>query len=169
MNRVAKLILAGCFLVVLSQPFSYGQEAEKKSENSTIEELLGYAKKHLHIPYRSGGTTKRGFDCSGFVRYCFSNWGISLPHSSSAQVNHGEKIDLADAKPGDLIFFKGASTKSRHIGHVGIITEVKPDYVKFIHSAFKGGIRYDMLQASYYSRRFMAIRRILGEERSEEN
>lgn len=165
MNRMAKYMLACCFLVLLHKP-SFGQQTQKKEESSasTIEDLLNYAQKHLHIPYRSGGASKRGFDCSGFVRYCFSNWGISLPHSSSAQVKHGEKIDLADAKPGDLIFFKGASTKSRHVGHVGIITDVKPDYVRFIHSAFKGGIRYDLLQATYYSRRFVGVRRIFGPE-----
>lgn len=126
----------------------------------TMESLVNFATKHLHIPYRSGGSSKRGFDCSGFVRYCFDKMDITLPHSSAAQAQHGEQIELKEAKPGDLIFFKGESTKSSRIGHVGIITEVAPGYVKFIHSAFKGGIRYDVLNASYYSKRFVAIKRV---------
>ena len=91
-----------------------------------IQSLVSFANKHLHIPYRSGGSSKKGFDCSGFVRYCFNQWNIPLPHSSAAQAEHGETVELDDAKPGDLIFFKGNSTKSKRIGHVGIITEVSP-------------------------------------------
>ena len=126
-----------------------------------IQSLVSFATKHLHIPYRSGGSSKKGFDCSGFVRYCFNQWNIALPHSSAAQAEHGEAIELDDAKPGDLIFFKGNSSKSKRIGHVGIITEVAPGYVKFIHSAWKGGIRYDLLNAAYYSKRFVAVKRML--------
>lgn len=126
-----------------------------------IQSLVTFATQHLHIPYRSGGSSKRGFDCSGFVRYCFNQWNITLPHSSAAQAEHGEAVELDDAKPGDLIFFKGNSTKSKRIGHVGIITEVAPGYVKFIHSAWKGGIRYDLLNAAYYSKRFVAIKRMM--------
>lgn len=126
-----------------------------------IQSLVNFATQHLNIPYRSGGSSKRGFDCSGFVRYCFNHWNITLPHSSAAQAQHGEAVELGDAKPGDLIFFKGNSTRSQRIGHVGIITEVAPGYVKFIHSAWKGGIRYDMLNAAYYSKRFVAIKRMI--------
>lgn len=126
-----------------------------------IESLVSFANKHLHIPYRSGGSSKRGFDCSGFVRYCFSKWDVLLPHSSEAQAEKGELIELSDARKGDLIFFKGHSSKSARVGHVGIITEVTPDYVKFIHSAWKGGVRYDLLSADYYKKRFVAIRRMI--------
>ena len=129
---------------------------------SHIESLVSFATKHLHIPYRSGGTSKKGFDCSGFVRYCFNKWDISLPHSSAAQAEKGTTIEVEDAKPGDLIFFKGHSTKTAVIGHVGIITEVTPSYVRFIHSAWKGGIRYDMLNADYYKKRFVAIKRLIN-------
>lgn len=136
------------------------QEAASDTLNP-IQSLVGFATKHLHIPYRSGGSSKKGFDCSGFVRYCFNQWNITLPHSSAAQAEHGESVELDDAKPGDLIFFKGNSAKSKRIGHVGIITEVAPGYVKFIHSAWKGGIRYDLLNASYYHKRFVAIKRMI--------
>ena len=149
-------------------------QAQAKTTQATVEEpgaiqsLLDFAERHLHIPYRSGGTTKKGFDCSGFVRYCFSKWDISLPHSSAAQAKEGEKIDLSQARPGDLIFFKGSSVKSSQVGHVGIITEVTPNYVRFIHSAFQGGIRYDLLSADYYRRRFVAIRRVLLSDENED-
>lgn len=136
------------------------QQADADTLNA-IESLVSFANKHLHIPYRSGGSSKKGFDCSGFVRYCFSQWDILLPHSSEAQSEKGEIVELPEARPGDLIFFKGHSSKTSRIGHVGIITDVTPGYVRFIHSAWKGGVRYDLLSADYYKKRFVAIRRMI--------
>jgi cell wall-associated NlpC family hydrolase len=159
-------LLTGLLLLHVVNNRSFGKSLATTEittdSTSNVESLVSFATKHLHIPYRSGGTSKRGFDCSGFVRYCFDKLNIALPHSSAAQAEHGEVIELDNAKPGDLIFFKGESTKSKRIGHVGIITEVSPGYVKFIHSAFKGGIRYDLLNASYYHKRFVAVKRILS-------
>ncbi|GAB3940326.1 hypothetical protein GCM10028805_01910 [Spirosoma harenae] len=125
-----------------------------------VKDVISFAKDHLSIRYRSGGTSTRGFDCSGFTRFCFNKFGISLPHSSAAQGNVGEAIAKQAAQPGDLILFKGHSSKGSRIGHVGLITEVIGDQIKFIHSAWNGGVRYDYLDASYYQRRFMGVRRV---------
>ncbi|MCF2446090.1 C40 family peptidase [Dyadobacter sp. CY345] len=154
------------FCAVLSgNPANAQSKNPQKVEADTLNaigSLVSFANKHLHIPYRSGGTSKKGFDCSGFVRYCFSKWDISLPHSSAAQSEKGEEIDLSKARKGDLIFFKGQSSKDSRIGHVGIITETAPGYIRFIHSAFNGGVRYDLLSADYYQKRFVAIRRMIN-------
>jgi len=158
------------FLGLLFCAVLFGNSANAQSKNpqrvdadtlNAIESLVSFANKHLHIPYRSGGSSKKGFDCSGFVRYCFNKWDISLPHSSEAQSEKGEEIDLSKARKGDLIFFKGQSSKDSRIGHVGIITEAAPGYIRFIHSAFNGGVRYDLLSADYYQKRFVAIRRMI--------
>ena len=125
-----------------------------------VKDIISFAKEHISVRYRSGGTTTRGFDCSGFTRFCFRRFGISLPHSSAAQGNVGQAVDKDEAQPGDLILFKGHSSGGNRIGHVGLITEVIGDRVKFIHSAWNGGVRYDYLDASYYQRRFMGIRRV---------
>ena len=125
-----------------------------------VKQVINFAKTHLSIRYRSGGTTTRGFDCSGFTRFCYNKFGISLPHSSAAQGHVGEAIDKDAAQPGDLILFKGHSAAGSQIGHVGMITEVIGDQIKFIHSAWNGGVRYDYLHASYYQHRFMGIRRV---------
>lgn len=176
MRFLLRSILISALLTVVSNFFTQieatalgssltinANHSEVSSDSTgTIQSLVSFANKHLHIPYRSGGSSKRGFDCSGFVRYCFNKLNISLPHSSAAQATHGETVTLDDAKPGDLIFFKGESSKSSRIGHVGIITEVAPGSVKFIHSAWNGGIRYDLLNASYYHKRFVAIKRLVA-------
>ncbi|MBD2699346.1 C40 family peptidase [Spirosoma sp. BT702] len=125
-----------------------------------VKEVISFAKEHLYTRYRSGGTNTRGFDCSGFTRFCFNHFGLLLPHSSAAQGNVGEAINQEQAQPGDLILFKGHSSKGSHIGHVGLITEVIGDQIKFIHSAWNGGVRYDYLHADYYKRRFMGVRRV---------
>ncbi|WP_461112082.1 C40 family peptidase [Spirosoma jeollabukense] len=125
-----------------------------------VKDIISFAKEHLSIRYRSGGTTTRGFDCSGFTRFCFKHFGVSLPHSSAAQGNVGEAVAKDEAQPGDLILFKGHGSGGNRIGHVGLITEVIGDKVKFIHSAWNGGVRYDYLHASYYQQRFMGIRRV---------
>ncbi|AKD54720.1 glycoside hydrolase [Spirosoma radiotolerans] len=126
-----------------------------------VKNVINYAKEHLSVRYRSGGTTTRGFDCSGFTRFCFNKFGISLPHSSAAQGNVGAAVDKESAQPGDLILFKGHSSGGNRIGHVGLITEVIGDRIKFIHSAWNGGVRYDYLSASYYQHRYMGIRRVV--------
>ena len=128
----------------------------------SVSDLLSFARKHLSIRYRSGGTTTKGFDCSGFTRFCFDKFGIALPHSSAAQGTVGEAVDADEAQPGDLILFKGHDAGGHRIGHVGMITEVLGNQIKFIHSAWSGGVRYDYLHASYYQRRFMGIRRVLA-------
>ncbi|AQG78386.1 C40 family peptidase [Spirosoma montaniterrae] len=126
-----------------------------------VGNVIDFARKHLAIRYRSGGTSTRGFDCSGFTRFCFSHFGISLPHSSAAQGNVGQPISKDDAQPGDLILFKGHSAGGSRIGHVGLITEVIGDRIKFIHSAWNGGVRYDYLHANYYQHRFVGVRRVV--------
>ncbi|WP_460984151.1 C40 family peptidase [Spirosoma fluminis] len=126
-----------------------------------VGDVINFAKKHLTIRYRSGGTSTHGFDCSGFTRFCFNHFGITLPHSSAAQGNVGMPIEKTEAQPGDLILFKGHSSGGSRIGHVGLITEVIGDRIKFIHSAWNGGVRYDYLHADYYHRRFVGVRRVM--------
>jgi murein DD-endopeptidase / murein LD-carboxypeptidase len=124
-----------------------------------VSSLLSFARKHLYHRYRSGGDSPKGFDCSGFVYFCFTKFGLTLPHSSAAQASIGAKVEREFAQPGDLIFFKGSAAGGR-VGHVGIITEVVNNQIKFIHSASSGGVKYDALNADYYRKRFVTIRRV---------
>ncbi len=69
---------------------------------------------YLGVPYRWGGASPSGFDCSGFVMYVYGRLGISLPHSSGAQYNSGTHVSRSQLSPGDLVFFGSP------IHHVGI-------------------------------------------------
>ena len=76
--------------------------------------VVSYARHFLGIPYRYGGSSPgTGFDCSGLVRFVYRHFGITLPHSSWADLSHGRRISRRSLRPGDLVFFYGA-------GHVGI-------------------------------------------------
>jgi cell wall-associated NlpC family hydrolase len=127
-----------------------------------INRLLSTAESQMGTPYRYAGKKPGGFDCSGFVMYCYQHsLGITLSPSATTYFKHGVKVRKESARPGDVICFTGSNAYNRSIGHVGIITEVTPTEIYFIHSALHGGIRCDVLSSNYYKTRFLQIRRIL--------
>ncbi len=126
-----------------------------------IEELVDYSLTFVGLPYRFGGTSENGFDCSGFVRYVYGKYGRELPRSSREQVHIGSTIALSEVQKGDLLFFKGRNSRSSYIGHVAMVIEVSPDGkdVKMIHST-RHGLRADWLsQEPYYVKRYVTARR----------
>lgn len=119
-------------------------------------QILQTAAKHLGTPYRYGGSSPGGFDCSGFVMYVFSQYGIDLPRSASDQASVGTHIDKKDLKPGDLVFF---NCGGKGINHAGIYS----GNGNFIHSSSprSGGVIYSSLQEGYYLQHYVGARRIL--------
>jgi len=126
---------------------------------AVINQIMDEAIAMLDRPYRAGGKTPAGFDCSGFVSYCYLQGNEQkLPVSSREYINKGTPVDVADALPGDVIMFSGSRASQTLVGHVGIISEVSDD-IYFIHSATSSGIRYDRMSSPYYQKRFIGIRR----------
>ena len=122
------------------------------------DEILSIAASYLGTPYSFGSSGGGSFDCSGFVRTVYSEIGMDLPHSASAQFTMGERVDPEELQPGDLVFFR---TYRRGASHVGIY--VGDDY--FIHAASKGGeVRFDSLDQSYFRTRYLGARRLRGSE-----
>jgi len=78
----------------------------------SLAAVLAKAKTYAGTPYVYGGSTPAGFDCSGFVMFVYAQFGVSLPHSSSAQGHIGQTVSLADAQPGDVIALNDGS----HVG-----------------------------------------------------
>ena len=125
-----------------------------------IDSVLWRAEACLGTRYQYGGTTKSGFDCSGFVNYVFSAFGISLPRSSSEIAHLGNQVSFEDLQPGDLVFFKGRSTKSSRVGHVGIVVENLEGGFKMIHASTSYGVRIDNYNTAYYKARFLFGKRL---------
>jgi len=127
---------------------------------STIQLLIDTASEKLGTRYRSGGTTFSGFDCSGLIFNTFKEIDFTLPRSSNQQAKIGTKVQKSQAQKGDLIFF--ATNGSRSINHVGMITEIIGDEIKFIHSSTSLGVIVSSIKEAYYSKRFKQINRVLG-------
>ncbi len=130
-------------------------------ENMTKAEfLIAKASENLGARYRSGATGNGGFDCSGLMFATFKNIEMTLPRSSrDMAANAGVKIDKSQAQKGDLIFF---ATRGSGVSHVGMITEVSEDDIKFIHSSTSSGVIISSVKEPYYSRRFVQVNRVLN-------
>jgi cell wall-associated NlpC family hydrolase len=111
--------------------------------------VVGIAMRYLGVPYVWGGSTPRGFDCSGFAMYVFAQIGVSLPHSSYAQFNMGTPVSIGQLQPGDLVFFSGASHMGIYIGGG-----------QFIHAPHTGDVVKISSLSGYYSSAFVGGRRI---------
>jgi len=131
-----------------------------KKNNPKADAIISYAKTFLGVPYRYGGSTPSGFDCSGFINYIFGNFGFSLVRSSFGLADLGETIALSNIQPGDLLFFKGSNINSSTVGHVALVIEVAPNTLKFIHSA-NGGVRIEnFVTSKYYIQRYIKAKRL---------
>ena len=144
------------------------EEADSKTESSTESEepavngsgsdIASYAMQFVGVPYVYGGASPSGFDCSGFTRYVFAQFGVKLPHGATPQLNSGAEVSRDNLQPGDLVFFQGTYATSAAASHCGI-------YIgdgQFIHSASSGnrGITISNLSDSYYSRHYLTARRV---------
>lgn len=125
------------------------------SNISNYSNIVAIAYRYLGTRYHWGGTTSRGFDCSGFVRAVYSKIGIQLPHSSREQFKIGKPVSRNELRPGDRVFF---STYRKGPSHVGI-------YIgggKFIHASSSRrhrGVVISSLNDRYYSKRYLGARR----------
>jgi len=132
------------------------------SIDSLENAIVSYSATFLKSPYRYGGHSRKGFDCSGFVSTVYKNFGITLPHSSKGMYTTGQPIELQDVRKGDLLLFKNTNHRRKGIGHVAIVTEARDGNIVFIHSATHLGVRYDNLSAPYYTKHYyQAIRLVL--------
>ena len=125
-----------------------------------VHSLLDKAKEYIGSPYRRGGVSPSGFDCSGFVRHVFRAFGVQLNRSSGTQATQGEKVAPGEIQPGDLLFFR---IRGNRIGHVGIYLGGG----QFIHAGSRGGpgvrgVKVARLDSSFYARRLVSARRVMA-------
>jgi cell wall-associated NlpC family hydrolase len=132
--------------------------ATRKVPNQIITEIVNTARKH-RVQYKTAGTTKAGYDCSGLVYSSFGHYNVKLPaHPMNNQNRNQLDQNLKKAKIGDLIFFK--TNRRSKINHVGIVTEVLDNDIKFIHASTSKVIISSMTEP-YYQNSFVQLNRIL--------
>lgn len=125
----------------------------------TVERILARAEELIGTPYRSGGSTPRGFDCSGFVNFLFhEEAGIELPRSTRELMAMGKKrVAKDELQPGDIILFN-RNGRGR-VSHTGIYIGDN----QFIHSSShrSGGVRIDSLEERYWRKSYLTAKRVL--------
>ena len=146
---------------LLAQPPNTQVQTQAPLPNDPqVDAIINYAKRFLGVPYRYGGTTPSGFDCSGFINYIFGSFGFDLVRTSYGLAELGTTVMLSEIRPGDLMFFKGSNVNSSSVGHVALVVEVTPEAIKFIHSA-NTGVRIDNFKTSQsYIQRYIKTKRL---------
>lgn len=131
-----------------------GQAPQAPAQTSIGSNVVEYAKKFLGKPYVYGGNGPNSFDCSGFTKYVYKNFGINIERTSYSQLNNGYYVSKDALQPGDIVFFKQGSS----VDHVGI-------YVgngQMIHASSPGDVvKYDSITSGYYNKYYYSARRVI--------
>ena len=119
----------------------------------TDRTLRDEAPNWIGIPYRWGGTTRRGIDCSAFVQqFVRQQFDVALPRTTASQRYEGQEIDRSELRAGDLVFFR-----RRGVRHVGVYLSEG----EFIHASSSRGVTISTLESGYWARHYWMSRRIL--------
>lgn len=116
--------------------------------------LVGTALQLRGVPYRNGGATPDGFDCSGFTQYVFGRHGVALPRNVQEQFNYGRAVGSDEIRQGDLLFFAIEGPGASHVG-------IALGGDSFVHAPSTSGVvRVERFAVRYWSERFVGARRI---------
>ena len=124
------------------------------ASTATVRRLISSSFQYVGVPYWFGGTTPRGFDCSGFTRYVFSQVGINLPRMADGQYAVGKPVATERLRPGDLVFFETYEPGPSHVGiYIG--------NSQFISATSSRGVVVADLFGYYWGERYIGARRVM--------
>ena len=149
------------FLIFCMMSCSSSKTVVKRSSSSssrvvTTSSITKEARRWIKKPYKYGGESPAGFDCSGLVQYVYAQQGVQLPRRSADQARYGKSVSIKEAKQGDLIFFKSGG----RVSHVGIVSDTKGKYPSMIHASSSRGVsEVDLDYSEYWRKKYAYIRR----------
>ncbi len=133
---------------------SYEAVSETKELVGSEKRIIKQVNKYLGVPYKWGGASRSGMDCSGFVKKVFEKAeGVSLPHNTKKQAEYGKYIEKGNLEFGDIVFFK---IKKHPVDHVGIFLGEK----KIAHASTSNGVIIDDFSKDYYQEKFIFAKRL---------
>lgn len=134
-------------------------QTSKAAVSNQQDKVISAARSYMGTPYKWGGTSRSGMDCSGLLVSSFKSAGITLPRTSADQSRYGKKVSLYELQPGDLVFFSAKQGRGK-ITHVGLVTEVRGRKdVRFIHASTSLGVVENNLHSDYYRKIFIKAQR----------
>lgn len=142
------------YMVNSQKQVSRAESTAQPHNADLAAQILEYAQKFVGVKYVYGGSSPKGFDCSGFTSYVFEHFGISVPRSAAEYGSVGTKISRSDIKPGDIVLLD--RYWNNELGHVGIYMGND----KFIHASSKKG-KVVIAKLSEYSGTLLGIRRVI--------
>ena len=148
------LMLSGCTSTARYKAIKNSRQSnnhtKSRSYSRNSSQLQNYIQDWIGVPYKYGGLSKRGIDCSGFTLTIYDEvYNYYLPRTALDQYNAGRKINIANLLEGDLVFFRGV--RGSGIDHVGIYLENN----KFIHASTSAGVVISDLSEKYYNTRYV--------------
>jgi probable lipoprotein NlpC len=136
-----------------------GCAGTRLSKTQKIEKVISTARSYTGTPYRYGGMSRSGIDCSGLLYLSFKSAGITLPRTAKLQSKYGKRVSIDELRPGDMVFFS-AKKGRRKITHAGLVTYRRGNtLIQFIHSSTSRGVIEANLLNDYYHSIFVKARR----------
>jgi probable lipoprotein NlpC len=154
MAKGRQLIIFATAIIYLS-----GCAGTRLSKTEKTDKVISTARSYIGTPYKYGGMSRSGIDCSGLLILSFKSIGVSMPRTAKEQSKTGKRVQLEELKPGDLVFFSEKKGK-RKVTHAGLVTNKhKNDVIKFIHASTSKGVIEANLLDDYYRKIFVKARR----------
>lgn len=156
MSRIGVLFLT--FSILSMGPLLAQKKKRKRTQD--VQNVVDAAYTYTGTPYKYGGTSKSGIDCSALMQNSYAKAGYKIPRTAQAQSKYGKKVGWGGIRQGDIVFFKFKSKKEKWY-HSGMITSVTPDGIYFIHASSSRGVVISDLNSDYYKKNVKTFRRVI--------
>jgi len=131
------------------------------AQKKKIEKVISAGRSYIGTPYKWGGNSRGGIDCSGLIKNAYQTINVKLPRTAQEQSKAGSKRGWGGIRKGDLVYFKFKEKGKKRWYHSGMITYVGKDKILFIHASSSKGVVESDLMADYYRSNVKSFRRVI--------